>query len=264
MDHGSGHVVVDVFLGDRGPYLFQVDTYASIGACLDDDLARELALPVSGTTQNSDGHRTVERDLVDIPELRLGDAVFRDVRTLVDDYDWIGTRGGRRVRGLLGFPLFRDRLLTFDYPGSRLVLERGALEADDPDVVPYRATTGSPDVPLTIGDRSIHAGVDTGHGGALIVPRSLGDELTFASELRPVGTARTAYGTREILGAPLAEPLVLARARFLDVPVHVWSGGERALLGHGLLSGLVVTFDQTRRLARFVASSADGEATERR
>ena len=72
-DHSQRHVAVLVEINGKGPFLFQVDTYASIDACIDDDTAKELGLKTVRTVINSDGRKTQQRDVVRIDELKLGE-----------------------------------------------------------------------------------------------------------------------------------------------------------------------------------------------
>ncbi len=257
MDHSSGHVVVDVYLGDKGPYLFQVDTYASIDACLDDDLAEELGFPVVGTTLNSDGRNTSTRNLVSIPELRLGDAVFKNARTLVDDYDWIGTRNGRKVDGLLGFTLFRELVLGFDYPESRLVLSKGSVTEKSSYSLPFKAPSGSPDIVVEVEGLSLEVGIDTGFGGTLALHTSDAEDLPLDAKLKVVGQSRSAYSTYDIYGARLTKPVTLAAHALNRMNVTFMEGSARRLLGYGILKDFVVSFDQRTRRVSFVPPDSE-------
>ena len=252
----GGHVVVDVFIDGQGPYLFQVDTYASIDACIDDDLAAELELPVTGTTQNSDGLTISTRDLVTLGELRLGEATFRDLTTLVDDYSWLGTRRGRPVQGLVGFTAFESLLVTFDYPGSRLVLEHGELSAQDAGVLAYSSRTGSPDVDLTLGELPLLVGIDTGFDGTLLLQQELAERLELASPPRKIGSARVAYTSFDLLEARLAEPVAFAGHSLPRLEVLFREGATHNLMGRGILQVFAVTFDQQHSLVRFALPGA--------
>ena len=72
MSHATRHVTVEVRVNGKGPYLFQVDTYASIDACVDDEFAEELGLEQIGTVMNSDGRVRRVKPIVLIDELVLG------------------------------------------------------------------------------------------------------------------------------------------------------------------------------------------------
>jgi hypothetical protein len=251
MSHEHGHITVDVTLDGKGPFLFQLDTYASGQAYVDDDFAEAMGLPVVGTTRNSDGRNVMTRDLVRVDRLELGGAVFTDVRTMVDDYDWIGTRGGRKVQGLLGFELFRELLLTLDYPKSRIVLEAGALDGEDSHVMAYVSTTGSPDVQVVVGGVELLVGIDTGHDGSLMLHTRDADELALAGPLEKVGTARTAYTTFDLFSQELEGPVGLAGHELTGIDPLFSEGASGRLLGAELLKPFAVTFDQERMLVRF-------------
>jgi hypothetical protein len=164
MTHGTKHATVEVFVNGRGPYLFQVDTYHSGEASVDHELVRELGLVKTGTIMNSDGQTSMERDVVAVDELRLGGATFRELTAWTGDYEWIERPDGGQVQGILGFALFAELLLTYDYPGNRLILGRGGLTAEDAHTIPFSvADSGSPDIRLKLDDRELVFGIDTGN-----------------------------------------------------------------------------------------------------
>lgn len=147
MDHATMHASVMVLVNGKGPYLFQVDTYHSGEMSIDDDLVEKLGLVKTGTVLNSDGQRAAERDIVRVEELRLGGATLAGLNAMVGDYDWIDRPDGQQVDGVLGFASFRDLLLTFDYPGNRLVLSREKLSPENTHTIPFSAeNSGSPDI----------------------------------------------------------------------------------------------------------------------
>ena len=43
---------------------------------------------------------------------------------------------GEEIHGILGYGLFRDVILTFDYPRREVRLDRGRLDLHDADVFP--------------------------------------------------------------------------------------------------------------------------------
>jgi hypothetical protein len=254
MSHANRNVAVTVVIDGR-PYAFQVDTYASIDACIDDDLAAALGLEKLRTTTNSDGRSKRTRDIVNIPKLQLGGVAWTDMQALVDDYDWLKTASGGRVHGLLGFPAFRDVLLTFDYPADQLVFERGTLSANAPFSMPFEGSGRAPDIWLELDDRRLQFGIDTGHSGSLSLQLSDADELSLMEDPVVIGRARTVYSDFEILGAYLADAVDLAGHPLRSPHVAFSKGAARRLLGYDALRPFAVTFDQRTGRVRFLRPS---------
>jgi len=256
MDLSTGHVAVMVRINGSEPLLFQVDTYASIDACIDDDLAASLGLETVGTTSNSDGVATREKRLVEIEELQCGGATFRNLRTLVDDYDWIKRSDGKRVSGLLGFTAFRDLLVTFDYPAEVLVLRQGNLDPQTPHVIPFTDPSGAPDIDLMFRGSALRFGIDTGHQSALSLNRSDAESLGLGDSLELMGQGRSAYSTFSIWGASYPEVVGFAGHSLRDLKLRFVEGKARRLLGYELLKDYAMTFDQERKLVLLVAADS--------
>lgn len=246
----SGHVAVEVVI-DGHKLLFQVDTYASIEACLDDDVAKTLGLQQIGTVQNSDGVQVHEKPLVEIERLQCGGAVFSNLRALVADYDWIKRPDGRQVAGLLGFPAFREVLLTFDYPERKLVLHKGQLDPDAPHVVPYYAPNGAPDIELVLGGEALRLGIDTGCRSALRLRREDERLLDLIAEPKVVGKSRTVHAAYTIWGARLKGDLSLADHSIGSFEVIFSDAGAHRLIGYEAFKPFAMTFDQRQQLVSF-------------
>src|SRR5262245_55651680 len=104
----------------------------------------------------------------------MGESCFYGMRALVYDATEVSAQLGLTIDGLLGFPLFRDTLVTLDYPGSRLViLPYPAFPAPKPAPSPQRSTIAfnndqnSPLIPVQMGNESFIALLDSGNDGAL-------------------------------------------------------------------------------------------------
>lgn len=250
MDHSSGNIQVDVWIDGQGPFLFQVDTYASGVAYVDDDFAQEMGFRKIDTTINSDGIVKKRKRVVQIGELKLGGARLTKVRAMVDDYQGVSDEGPR-LCGLIGFAFFRDVLLTIDYPGNQLVMEQASLPKDAPHCIPYEATTGSPDVRLRIGTEEILFGLDTGLGGNMVF--DLADSELFELNRTPVlvGNANSVYTQFEVYQATLMQPVHMAGHQIKDLEVYFFDPPIKPLIGRGLLMPYAVTFDQEQRRVRF-------------
>jgi hypothetical protein len=251
-DLRAGFVAVRVMVNGEGPYWFNIDTYASIHACVDHTLAAELNLPKTGTTLNSDGSgNTQTRDIVGLDEIRLGGAVFEGARALVDDYSWVRAPDGSSVRGLLGFELFKKVLLTVDYPDSRVTLERGRLARNGEGVIRYSDPHGAPDIAIELGEVRLTAGIDTGAKSGLFMGRPEVERLEIVGTPAITGRSQSVYATQDVYTVRLAGELKLAGHRHHPVDVTFTDGQRHTVIGLDLLHVYAITFDQRRRLVRF-------------
>lgn len=262
IDHANGHICVDVWIGDRGPFLFQVDTYASFKVCVDDDFARELGLEVVGTTMNSDGIKSIARDLVEVPGLRIGEQEFPATKALVDDYDWVGG-DEYKLCGLLGFPLFQKLLWSIDYPNSQLILAEGSLKRGDPHCMTFSKRSGAPDIFLELDGERVRFGIDTGLESAMMLLSSDVKRFDFVEQPAVIGSAQSAYSTFDIYGGTLAQPFEFAGHAVADLDVTLREGEGLRLIGRELMKPYVVTFDQRSRLVRFMLPKAVADSPAR-
>src|ERR1051326_8132692 len=127
MDLSSGQPVVEVYLNGKGPFRMFLDTGAG-STVLDRSLADELALRHVGKTRMGDpaNPEAIAADLVRIDSLRIGPASFEGIEAASWDRSGL-RRDANPPRGVIGFALFRELLLTLDYPGAQVRLAHGTL-----------------------------------------------------------------------------------------------------------------------------------------
>ena len=263
----SGQVMVEVEVNGHGPYHFTVDTGASLQACVDLALKDELALPVVGETNNSDGSGTsIRREMVGIESIELGGLVFEDLRAIAADYRFVGRRGDPRVMGILGFELFRKHLLTIDYPNKELRLSRGGLPPPaDNHVISYSDSRGAPYIKVRIGSRRIDTLIDTGFPGGLSLPDRLMDKLELEGRPRRSGRVRSVNSkSLRAWDATLLKPVEFAGHRFEEPRVAFFESHKSAYLGAGMMASYAVTFDQKRRRVHFQPGESGAGAGEDR
>jgi predicted aspartyl protease len=125
---GGVALVVPVRVNGAGPFPFVLDTGATL-TCIDETLARELALPdAKGTVALGGGIRGIgPMRLVALDSVALGDATVRDLRGCTVDLTAMRT-AGLDVRGLLGLNVLREYRLTVDFA-------RRIVRLDDPSGV---------------------------------------------------------------------------------------------------------------------------------
>ena len=232
-----------------GPFRFLVDTGSSV-TLVTPALAQRFPGRVRPAGPNLRLRvRGAEGGAIDLPRaslrrLELGGAAFEEVEVLLYDCAPLSAHLGLPVDGVLGFPLFRELLLTLDYPGSRLILRPRTLSALIPgQPVPADAALRTPLVTVGLGERSLLVLVDSGSAAGFSL-NPAGISPRYAVPPRDGALLGTLAGERPQRVARLAEPLRLG-GQVIPEPV-VDLTDELSALGGALLRQFVVTFDPAR------------------
>jgi hypothetical protein len=240
-----------VMINGQGPFTFGIDTGAAAEALVSPALIAKLHLPSTGEIETSDpsGKNPQKIPAVSITSLSVAGVEFKNVAAA--QFDPLPREG--ECDGLLGFPLFRDYLLTLDYPHQQLTLAPGTLAPDDTgSVLPFTTPNNIPTIDITVGSEKISADLDT-RGMGLSLPEKFAAGLHYASDPVPVGRARTVSSEFEIKGAPLASDVHIAGFTFHNPFVEINPVMPSAALGSIPLHNFTVTFDQKNKLVRFVS-----------
>ena len=246
-------VVVEAKWDKSGPWHFLVDTGSSATLVSPEFAARHATeeaawqLP-SVRVRGADGGTTV-LNAVTIRRIELGDARFDRVQSLVYDCSELSAHLGMRIDGVLGFPLFRDTILTLDYPQSRLIM----TTAGEPPLVPgtrlsFGAGAKIPLIPIGLGNRTLLALIDSGSDGPLSL-NPAGLDLSFASGPRVGSNVGTLLGDRQERVGRIDETLLIGQYRLPQPVVDLTD--QLSSLGGALLRHFTITFDQVRGTATF-------------
>ncbi len=157
----------------RGPFRFLIDTGTGGQALVSPELADELALPVVGHARLMDpsGKGEQRSDILLMHSLRIAGVEFEQVKAI--RHKLYGEEDN--CQGVLGFTLFKDYLLTLNFPERRIVLARGAITQDGGgSVLPFRMPDGVPIVSLRIDGQHMEAQIDSG-GTGLSLPQVVAD-----------------------------------------------------------------------------------------
>jgi predicted aspartyl protease len=249
LSHGKPFVMVTI--NGKGPFRFVIDTGTGGEAFVTPELADQLNLPSAGQGRLSDpsgqGSRRVQ--IVLLQSLEVAGVEFTGVkasRHTLSEVD--GT-----CQGLLGFALFRDYLLTLDYPHRRITLTSGALEPDgEHSVLPFRMPDGIPIVPLRVGGLQIEAQIDSG-GSGLSLPESFVSRLKFSSVPAAFGNAHSLSTRFLIKAGTLASDISLGGYTFTRPFVEINPAFPLANFGSCPMQSFAFTFDQKNSLVRFEA-----------
>jgi predicted aspartyl protease len=250
VSHGKPFVMVTV--NGKGPFRFVIDTGTGGEAFVSSELAYQLGLPQTGQMRLSDpsgkGSRRVP--MVTIQSLQVAGIEFSGVKAAVHN---LSSDDGL-CQGLLGFVLFRQYLLTLDYPNRRMELSSGELTPDGGrSVLPFRMPDGIPLVFLDIGGTNIEAQLDSG-GAGLSLPEDLAARLKFSSNPASFSNAHS-LSTRFLLKAgQLASDVHFGAYTFERPFVEINPAFPLANFGACPLQSFSVTFDQKNTLVRFESS----------
>ncbi|HKF48269.1 MAG TPA: retropepsin-like aspartic protease [Terracidiphilus sp.] len=248
IDLTGGVPLVEVRIDGKGPFHFVVDTGTNCGAIVSPRLAKRLGLSSEGHAQITDlgGRATHTLDEVSLDTVSLDGIEFHSVSAVVTDLP----DGDAVFDGILGFRLFRGRLLTLDYPHHRLRVSDGVLAGSrNHDVVPMTMPGGIPVVDLAAGGTTIQAAVDSG-GLGLSVPASVAQALRFSGS-ETIALGKTQVSDFTLAGGVLAGSIGLDGHRFESPFVEVNPVFPIADLGSRAMADFAVTFDQTSMLIEF-------------
>jgi hypothetical protein len=242
----GGMPAIELMLNGKGPYLFALDTGAEGGPRLDSSLMEKLGLKSSGQMRDGDpsGRNPGMAETVKLESIEVGGLRFTDVAATVKNYK--NSPRPLAADGIIGLALFKDYLLTLDFPAKVVRISRGELpKADGKEILDYQVEHGVPSVELNVGGTKINAHLDSGNRiGEFVLPTSFVDKLTRISEPVVVGRARSASGEMEIKQVQIKEMIRLGRHEFPDATITFPALGEAGNVGAKILSQFAVTFDQ--------------------
>ena len=249
---------IEFKINGKGPFLFVLDTGAQ-GFVIDADLAKELKLPVVGKSAMGDPSdpQAIEVDRVRIESIDLGGVSLAGV--VADSWDMPEqVRRHLRGRGVFGLNMLSAFLVTFDYPGSKIVIENGALPvSSDDNVLPWSAEDdGLPTVKISIQGNAFDAHIDSGSPNQITLPENVRGKFAYLEEPVVVGRGRTVNSEFEVWRGTIDGNGTLGSHVMENPDLHFVSmlnSTGYANIGSSLLRNFIVTFDQTSGLIRFAS-----------
>ena len=247
MKFRDGMPAIEVMVNGQGPFLFAIDTGGQGDARADTTLVEKLSLKKVGEARAGDSSGTNVRvlDLVGIDSIKIGEFEFKNLEALSRNYNG---RGGVEIQGILGFNLFKNHLLTLDYPGKKVRIEEGSLpEANGKDIINFENPRGIPVIEVGIGNQTVKAHIDSGNSvGGFILPTGIVEKSQLASEPRVVGTAQTVTNSFEIKEVKLKDSIRLGSFEFAE-PTVSYPAPSNTNIGARVLRDFVLTFDQKNK-----------------
>jgi len=259
----SNFFLVEAKQADGKSYRFLIDTGSSVtlvSPSTASALKQKESRRTPPRTVQVKGAKNLEVDLpaVTLRHLQLGEAHFERVPAGIYDFSDLSAHLGVTIDGVIGFPVFRDTLLTLDYPAARLEIAPnplGAPAAPRPphsSLILYNRDQPTPLIPVQMGNESFYVLIDSGSDGGLALnPNGLHPRFVHGPRVGMIvssldGDKRQLVGRLEqniTIGTQLvAQPVV-------DLTEHLSS------LGGELLRHFRLTFDQQRHEVTLVRGS---------
>lgn len=254
----GNYLIVETKWDKYGPYRFLIDTGSSVTHVTPEIADRYSAKPPTPETlpqvrvKSASGESTLLPSTT-LSKIELGGASFQQVAVLIYDCDQLSAHLGVKIDGILGFPLFRETLLTLDYPQSRLILSPwnpAALVPGTP--IKFNNTHRTPLIPIQVGQQKLVALIDSGSDAGLNL-NPLGLTVNFTSSPRPAVLMGTLTGDHYQQVARLGESLTIGEYS-LPKPIVYLTDGVSSLGGE-LLKHFSLTFDQERNQVTFYRES---------
>lgn len=258
LDLSNSQPMVQVMVNGKGPFTFIIDTGAG-GTVLNADLAKEIGLQEKGEVRIGDPNNPegATAKLVQIKSLEIAGAKFEDFRAVAWNQKILKMPGS--PRGVLGFPLFRDVLLKYDFPEKALLISRGELPpANGETILDYTTPDGIPNLTVAVAGVNVLSHLDTGASGFLMLPETMATQVPLKDSLRVVAQAMLATSMMTLKGARLASTFRFGGHDYVE-PDVVFSPLSKANLGSSLLRAYAMTFDQENMRVRFEYKEGEGE-----
>jgi len=245
MSHASGHIALEAWVNGEGPFQFMLDTGAGGHGRIGGKLVEKLGLEKIDDVQFTDGsgNHVRQGSMVRVDSLLIGDVAFEGLKMLHADVP--GMSGpGQGSTNIVGFPVFKDLLLTIDYPKSEIRMTRGELPKDRAGVIAYDSTRNIPVVEIAVGDRVLDARLDTGNGGDMLLSQSIAESLPVLGEPSLLGKSRSMAAEFEIWQIRLKDPFQFAGFTQEKPMARFASTFRGANIGRNQLKPYALTFDQ--------------------
>lgn len=240
----DSRIYADAYVNGRGPFRFLVDTGAEGMGRADAALVKELALPTTGTTENSDGVNVSTISTVKATSVRLGNLERRDVELLSRDYNRRAT-DETRIGGIIGRNFFEDGTLTIDFPARVLKFSRtNRLNRNGKDVVAYKKAIV---IPFAIGNHRFEGDIDTGSTLTMHLPMAVLRQVK-ASALKEAGEGHRANTVFSLYRTTLRDPVRISGLKIDGLTVIASREATFINIGGGLLQQGVLVIDPSRKL----------------
>jgi hypothetical protein len=208
----NNHIYVQVKINGKGPYTFLCDTGGA--NIVSPTLARELGLHSEGALQGRGvGEKSEDVGLAKVQSVQVGDGTLSNQVFAIYDLDSYANVEGVRIRGLIGYEIFKRFVVRVDYEHSQLTLTVPSAFAyhGQGTPVPFQFNNHIPQVDGDIDGIAGKFDIDTGSRASLSILKPFAEKHDLAARLNAKVQGVTGWG----VGGPAKG--LLARAKTLHL-----------------------------------------------
>ncbi len=258
MERFDGWAIVEALIDGKGPYRFVIDTGAP-GLLVDNRLKQEMELsghPDFGgvgvqVRVAGPGGQGRPASMHFVKSLKIGNSELLGLNVIATELPLPSD-----IAGAIGMGVFKDCLLTLDYPASKVVLTHGELlPANGRDILDFaqpRQVRSIPVIAVEMCGEPTEFALDSGMGGWTAFTEEIADRCTYASG--PVDGPKRRMVDREI---DTRVARLNGRMKFgaytVEKPYGVVSSDadRNTVMGSRILENFAVTLDQKNSRVRF-------------
>lgn len=232
----------EVFINGEGPFLFGID-WGLNAFVISSELSEKLGLQKAGTYEMPGR----AEDYVEIKEMKIGDASFNGATAFAKEIL------DKRIQGVMGFNVFEQVLMTFDFPNKKLIFEKGELPQPDNKNIFSLATPEEgerPDIDVSIGDLKFKATLDTRAFGWLIINDEYMDDLTTYGPKDEFIGQGPQMGTMNITATRVEETLMVGWMEVRN-PIVKFRNRPGAIIGMDFMKNFTITLDKQNHRVKF-------------
>jgi hypothetical protein len=199
-----------------------------------------------------------------VETLGVGNSSFRNFDAIVDDLPVLKAMSDQ-LELVLARPLFRDVLLTIDYPRRKLSIEQGTLpEPNGRDVLPLKTDDrGHLLLPVNLGGEDAWLIVDTGHTGqGLLLSRYRLIAMRWASTPVEGDQVKSFLGTTRSRVGRMNGDMTIGQYTIRRPIVAIAYDDDREFIGADVLRHFAVTIDQKNNRIRLASPFTGPAATQ--
>ncbi len=248
LDFSTQRPVLQLMIGDKGPYRFIFDTGSSVNV-IDTELTAELGFEVIGEDSlgNPGSDNKVVSKRVKVPNVNFTNTDISEDALM----NAVAIRKMVAVDGILSPVFFSKYLITVDYPGSILELSIGELDSTKNDVVPFIQNSRVINLNVSVAGHVVEAHLDSGNPGGFDLPFSMKDKLKFKKQPVAGGVINTVAASFKKWKATLDGNIKVGNITYEDPEVYLVEDFQFVNLGYLVFKDLRMTLDRQNHLIQF-------------